>query len=88
MKLSVVIPVYNEADSIRDLLVEVCRTLDDELDYEVIVVDDGSSDNTPSVLQGARDDLPRLRVLRQTRRCGAGGEERAGSGRFRMRQQD
>jgi dolichol-phosphate mannosyltransferase len=70
MNLSVVIPVYNEVDSIRDLLVEVCRTLDGALDYEIIVVDDGSSDDTPSVLQDCRDDSPRLRVLRQTRRCG------------------
>ena len=70
MNLSVVIPVYNEVDSIRDLVGEVCRTLDGVIDYEIIVVDDGSTDDTPSVLQECRNSQPRLRVLRQTRCCG------------------
>jgi dolichol-phosphate mannosyltransferase len=64
MELSVVIPVFNEADCIRALVGEVCGTLDRELEFEVIVIDDGSTDSTPAVLQDARRAHPPLRVLR------------------------
>lgn len=70
MDLSVVIPVFNEAGSISILLDEVCNCLDAELDYELIVVDDGSTDNTPEVLQASHRSNPRLRVLRHDSRCG------------------
>ena len=70
MDLSVVIPVFNEAGSIPILLDEVCSCLDSELDYEVIVVDDGSTDNTPGVLQASRRQHHRVRVLRHASRCG------------------
>jgi dolichol-phosphate mannosyltransferase len=70
MELSVVIPVLNEADSIGLLVDEVCSCLDAALDYEVVVVDDGSTDNTPEVLLASRRQHPRLRVLRHHSRCG------------------
>lgn len=70
MDLSVVIPVYNEVDSIRAVVEEVGRVLPETLDYEIIVVDDGSDDDTPAVLQECRRDQPRLRVLRHAQRCG------------------
>lgn len=52
MKLSVVIPVYNEVDTLASL-VEAVRAVDTGLDREIILVDDGSSD-------GTRDLLPKL----------------------------
>lgn len=70
MELSVVIPVLNEAGSIGLLVDEVCSCLGTALDYEIIVVDDGSSDSTPEVLQASRQQHPRLRVLRHASRCG------------------
>jgi len=68
--LSVVIPVHNEAEPIAALLDEIAACLDGALDYEIVVVDDGSSDTTPRVLQECRARLPRLRVLRQRQRSG------------------
>jgi dolichol-phosphate mannosyltransferase len=68
--LSVVIPVFNEAGSIALLVGEVCDCLGTAVDYEIIVVDDGSTDNTPDVLQASRRQHPRLRVLRHGSRCG------------------
>ena len=47
MKLSVVIPVYDEASTIRELIERVQRI---EIPKEIIVVDDGSTDGTPDIL--------------------------------------
>jgi dolichol-phosphate mannosyltransferase len=64
MELSVVIPVFNEAACIRQLLEETCAQLADRLDYEVIVVDDGSTDSTAAVLADYRRQDAAVRVLR------------------------
>lgn len=70
MDLSVVIPVYNEAESIPALVTEVCDCLDGALDYEIIVVDDCSIDNTQEVLQESRRRYPRMRLLHHASRSG------------------
>ena len=70
MDLSLVIPVRNEAENIEPLLTEIRATLDGRCDYEVIYVDDGSTDNTVQRLTAARRDFPRLRVLRHRDSCG------------------
>ena len=70
MELTVVIPVFNEVESIAPLIDEVCTRLDGKLDYEIIVVDDGSTDSTPGVLQSSRQAHPQLRILRHRRCCG------------------
>jgi len=68
--LSVVIPVYNEAEGIVALVGEVCAALEGALDFEVLVVDDGSDDDTAALLQACRASHPRLRVLRHAQRSG------------------
>ena len=51
--VSVIIPAYNEADSIRDVVREVRSVMDTSgLAYELIVVDDGSTDGTSAALGG------------------------------------
>lgn len=69
---SVVIPVFNEAEAIDGLLREVFAALSTVSEpFEVIVVDDGSSDATPAVLSQCRHDLgPRLRIVRHRRQSG------------------
>ena len=64
MELTVVIPVFNEVESIAPLLDEICGQLDGKLDYAIIVVDDGSTDSTAGVLQTSRQAHPQLRILR------------------------
>ena len=54
MDLSIVIPVYNEVESITPLLDEISAQFDAVTGYEIIVVDDGSIDGTAAVLQAAR----------------------------------
>ncbi len=68
--LSVVIPVHNESGAILPLLKEVDQVMEESLVYEVIVVDDGSTDGTREVLQAAADLLPRLTVIRHRHRSG------------------
>ena len=63
--LSVVVPVYNEAD-VLPLLVARLRPVLDALGepYEALLVDDGSTDLTPVLLERFRREWPELRVVR------------------------
>ncbi len=79
MKLSVVIPVYNEKNTIGEVLRRV-QTVD--LPKEIIVVDDCSTDGTREFLQGLApsDDLA---IVLQPRNAGKGAALRAGFRRVR-----
>ena len=61
--LSVVIPVHNEEDNIRLLIDEVRQSLDGVLDYELIYVNDGSSDSTLNILEEYCTGFSLLRVI-------------------------
>lgn len=65
VELSIVIPVYNEED-VLPLLVQRLRPVAEQLDtaYEVIAVDDGSTDQSPAVLQRLHREWPQLRIVR------------------------
>ncbi len=64
MDLAIVIPVLNEAENIAPLLQEIESALGGHNGYDIIVVDDGSSDATPAVLDKCRERHPQLQVLR------------------------
>jgi len=68
--ISVVIPVHNEEDNITPLFEEIRGALDDAYDYEVIFVDDASTDHTAQTLKGLRSGFPRLRILQHAECCG------------------
>jgi len=70
MELSVVVPVHNEEDNVEPLIGEIDRALIDAGDYEMIFVDDGSTDGTLTRLDGLRARYARLRVLCHRRCCG------------------
>jgi dolichol-phosphate mannosyltransferase len=70
MELSIVIPMHNEGPNVRPLIGEIAAACEGRLDYEVVVVDDGSRDDTPQQLQAAKQAHPRLRVLRHAEACG------------------
>ncbi|MGD8967069.1 MAG: glycosyltransferase, partial [Anaerolineae bacterium] len=67
-ELTVSMPAYNTAQYIGAAIQSVLRQ--EGVDFELIVVDDGSSDNTAEVVQSFND--PRVRLLRNERRMGIG----------------
>jgi polyisoprenyl-phosphate glycosyltransferase len=71
LTLSVVVPIYNE-EAVLPLLVERLRPVLDDLreSYEVVAVDDGSSDGSAAVLIGLARLWPELRILRLRRNSG------------------
>ncbi len=68
--LSVVVPVYNEAGNILPLLDEVEAALGSVVAYEIIFIDDGSSDGSAAELAQAQAKSPKVRVLRHRKRAG------------------
>src|SRR5689334_21671969 len=71
--LSVVVPCYNEAATIKEVL---ARVLDSAFTAEIIVVDDGSTDETVSIVGSLSD--PRIRLLQESRNTGKGAALRRG----------
>jgi glycosyltransferase involved in cell wall biosynthesis len=71
MRLSVVIPVYNERATIRQLVASVLAVNLDDLDRELVIVDDGSTDGTRDILKEI-DGRDGVRVFLQPRNFGKG----------------
>jgi len=71
-EVSVVIPVYNEAESLRGVLEELAGELGRSLGrtFEILVVDDGSSDSTLQIAREVADRLAVVRVARHSRNVG------------------
>lgn len=78
--LSVFFPAYNDAPALPPLLEKTFAVLQEHAtDYEVIVVNDGSRDNTEAVLREFEDRYaPRLRVITHLHNRGYGGALRSG----------
>ena len=76
--LSVVIPVHDEQDNVGKLAHDVDAALAGVLEYEVVFIDDASTDATFARLVDLSRGNPRIRVLRHTRRCGQSTALRTG----------
>jgi dolichol-phosphate mannosyltransferase len=70
MDLSVVIPVKNEAGNIVPLVGEIVRALDGAVGYEIIYVDDGSTDSTAAEIRRLQASVKQLRLVRHATSCG------------------
>lgn len=75
--LSIVIPAFNEAARIGGTLTALREQLPRDLRWDIIVVDDGSADETAAIVVQAAESDPRVRVVREPHR-GKGGALRAG----------
>jgi len=76
MKLSVVMPVYNERATLREVIAQVLAAPQPQL--ELICVDDGSSDGSREILADLQSRHPQIRVLLQPRNMGKGAALRRG----------
>lgn len=76
MKLSVIIPVFNEEATLEEIITRVRRT---GLVHEIIVVDDASTDNSPAILAKLQNsDQPPLKIFRHETNRGKGAAMRTG----------
>ena len=77
MELSVVIPVRNEAENIAPLVAEIRAALH-EAAFEIVYVDDGSTDATAAEIARLALDFPALRLIRHRESCGQSTAVRSG----------
>jgi len=75
MRISVVIPVYNEASTITEI---VSRVQAVDLETEIIIVDDGSTDGTSAHLESIGSTFENVNILRHGKNCGKGAALRTG----------
>ncbi len=78
-RISLVLPAYNEAAGILTCLDEAHRALTNSgRDFEILVVDDGSTDNTAELVEGYARKFPAVRLLRHGMNLGYGAALRTG----------
>lgn len=71
VSVSVVVPVFNSYDTLGDLVDEIARSLDGVVDeYEVVLVDDGSSDGSWHVIESLGERVSQVRGIRLARNFG------------------
>jgi dolichol-phosphate mannosyltransferase len=75
---SIVIAVFNEHENVASVCEDILRKLEPAAPFEVIWVDDGSTDSTAAILQEIADKDPRVRLVRHGRRCGKSQAVRTG----------
>ncbi len=76
--LSVVVPVRNEEDNVADLIFEIRKSLKNKINYEIIYVDDGSTDQTYKNLINLQKTYKELRVVRHQKSFGQSTAVRTG----------
>ncbi len=74
MRISAFFPCYNEEKNLTDLISSCDKVLAGICDdYEIIIVDDGSTDGTPRVMSGLLKEYPKLQYVRHEKNHGYGG---------------
>ncbi|HSR25565.1 MAG TPA: glycosyltransferase family 2 protein [Candidatus Eisenbacteria bacterium] len=80
LQVTVVLPCYNEQEHVVAEVERICAAMDASgLSYEVLAVDDASTDATLALLEGACERFPQLRLLPFRRNGGSGTARRIGT---------
>jgi glycosyltransferase involved in cell wall biosynthesis len=86
LDVTVVLPCYNEQDHVRGELERIAKALDaSEFSYELLIIDDKSTDNTLAVLREELPHYPHMRLMPFRRNGGSGTARRIGTGEARGR---
>ena len=79
MKLSIIIPVYNEEQTISEVVERVCAVDLGAIEKEIIIANDGSSDGTRMAIDSSRWAAdPRVKIFQNPINVGKGGAVRLG----------
>jgi dolichol-phosphate mannosyltransferase len=78
LDLSVVIPVKNEAENLAPLIAEIHAALDGLIAFEIVYVDDGSTDDSVARLKAIQAGDTALRLVRHAKSCGQSTAVRTG----------
>ena len=71
MHVSVIVPAFNEAEALPELLERIDRTLQEcSGAYEIVIIDDGSTDQTPGILRRLSTQYPHMSAIRFRRNYG------------------
>ena len=73
MDLSIIVPLYNEQESLPELTERIAEALSEGTSYEIIFVDDGSTDASWQCIQDLRARHSYIRGIRFRRNYGRGG---------------
>lgn len=80
LKLSVIIPTYNEGETLEELL---CRVVATGLAHQIVVVDDGSTDGSEEIVTRFAERHPQVELIRHETNRGKGAAVRTGIARAR-----
>lgn len=69
-KISILIPCYNEKENLAELYLELTTIMSSEYDWEILLVDDGSTDNSVVIMEGLRQKDSRLCYVELSRNFG------------------
>jgi dolichyl-phosphate beta-glucosyltransferase len=79
MDISIIIPAYNESERILPTLEKICRYMKEEYkSFEIIIVDDGSKDDTVEVLEKFIKKYPQMQLLKHKVNSGKGAAIKTG----------
>lgn len=79
LSVSVILPAYNEGDNILSIIIKSREVLSGYFkDWEIIVVDDGSKDNTRYIVEKVSQEDRRIRIISHVKNVGYGGALRTG----------
>ena len=82
-KLSIIIPARNEADNLKECILEICKELTHHsIDFEILVIDDGSSDNTVGIIKEISKSVASVVCIRNEGENGFGRAVRLGLDNF------